>query len=261
MDKILAKLRMVDFELKNIDIYRLEITNTRVYDYTKQGRNRHLLHLVTSGNREYEFDGKRMSFNDGTLIFIPEGTKYKTFSGTNCSGIGIIFECEGLFSKAETGVFFSEEASYTPKLKKLFEDACAQYKNSPLDILILKASVYNIFSFLINAFKQESAEYMIIKPAVDYITEHYSENLPIKDYADVCNLSESYFRKKFANYMGMSPIDYRNTLRFAEAKRLYQNGFDSEYIAEQLGFCDASYMFKLYKRKNGISLKTEARFV
>ncbi len=261
MDRILSKIRMGDFDFKGIEIYRLDIKSRRTYDYTKQGRSKHLLHIVTSGHKEYELDEKHLSFKSGTLIFIPEGTKYKTFNNYDCSGIGITFECDGLFDKTDTGIFFSEEASYTPKLKQLFEYGCAQFKSAPLEVLILKASVYNIFSFLLNAFKQESAEYMIIKPAIEYITAHYSENLPIKAYADACNLSESYFRKNFTSYMGMSPIEYRNNLRFSEAKRLYQDGFDSEYIAEQLGFYDASYMFKLYKRKNGISLKTESKFV
>ncbi len=261
MDKILSKLRREDFEIKNIDIFRIEITNKKVYDYAKSGRSKHLLHLVTSGNGFYEFNGKRMSFESGTLIFIPEGTKYKTISGTNCAGIGICFECENLFSDAETGVYFVEEASYTPKLKQMFEAGYIQYKRSPLDALISKATVYSIFSFLISALEQKSAEYRIIKPAIDYICTHYTENLPIQAYADICNLSESYFRKKFSNYTGMSPIEYRNNLRFAEAKRMYQDGFGTEYIAEQLGFCDASYMLKIYKRNNGASLKTEAKFV
>ncbi len=260
MDRVFAKLRVGDHDLKNIEIYKLDTTSKQIYDYTKQGRCKHLVHLVTSGCRLYEMGGTRMSFTGGTLIFIPEGTKYKTINRSNSTGISMIFDCEGLFDVAETGIFFSENESYTPTLTKMLEAACIQYKKAPLDSLSSKASVYNIFAFLVNASKQRSAEYMIIKSAIDYITEHYSENLPIKSYADACNLSESYFRKKFTSYMGMSPIEYRNHLRFAEAKRLYQYGFDSEYIAEKLGFCDASYMFKLYKRINGISLRAEAKF-
>ena len=107
----------------------------------------------------------------------------------------------------------------------------------------------------------QSQDYLVIKAAVEFINKHYKENLSIKLYADECNLSESYFRKKFREYFGKSPIDYRNQLRFAEAKRLYQNNYTTQEIAENLGFYDSGYMLKLYKRKMNRTLKADSKII
>ena len=74
-------------------------------------------------------------------------------------------------------------------------------------------------------------------------------------------MSESYFRKKFQLVTGLSPISYRNSLRFAEAKKLYREGLTMKAIAEQLGFCDEHYLSKIYIRENGTNLKEDAKLV
>ena len=56
--------------------------------------------------------------------------------------------------------------------------------------------------------------------AVDFISAHFRENLPISDYAAACSFSESYFRWRFIERFGISPIDYRNDLRFREVRRM-----------------------------------------
>ena len=92
-------------------------------------------------------------------------------------------------------------------------------------------------------------------------SKDYKENLPIKAYAEKCNLSESYFRKKFSDILGKSPVEYRNELRFTEARRLYRRNYSTEEIAEALGFCDSRYMLKLYRRHTGKSLKKDAEII
>ncbi len=261
MEKILARLKRGDYNIKGIEIYKINKADKAVYNYKKTGRTNHLLHLITSGVRSYETEDQTMSFEAGTLLLIPEGTKYKTVGGADCGGFGIIFECNKLFTEAETKIYFSSKGAYTPHLQKLLQAGYTQFKSNPLDAFITKTTIYSIFSYLIGLLEQKSEEYNLIKPAVDYISAHFKENISVQTYAEICNLSESYFRKVFSNYMGMSPIEYRNNLRFAEAKRMYQEGYRSEYIADNLGFCDASYMLKIYKRENGVSLKTEAKFV
>lgn len=56
--------------------------------------------------------------------------------------------------------------------------------------------------------------------AVDFISAHFRENLPISDYAAARSFSESYFMRRFVERFGISPIDYRNDLRFREVRRM-----------------------------------------
>ena len=61
--------------------------------------------------------------------------------------------------------------------------------------------------------------------------------------------------------MGISPIDYRNEIRFRKAKQLYQKNYTLQEIAEKVGFSDASYLSKMYKRHTGTSLKADSEIV
>lgn len=263
LDDIFAKLRLSDLNITNIEPYNMEFKNGNLVDYYKDGRRKHLIHLVTSGKRIYETKDRIFSVESGTLIFIPEGTKYKTkaeaLNNKNCSGIGISFNMNFTFNPNELMIYYKENIYQKAKALDLFIRTYEIYKNSPLEILKLKTAVYNIFTFLATLSAVNSTEYSLIYPAVEYISSHYTENLPIELYAKKCNLSESYFRKKFTEHLGLSPIEYRNQLRFAEAKRMYQIGISTGQIAEHLGFYDTAYFLKLYKRKNGRTLKEDAK--
>ena len=265
LDDIFTKIRFSDLNITNVESYKIDFKNGNLVDYSKEGRRKTLLHLVISGKRIYETKDKIFTVEAGTLIFIPEGAKYKTTSQTVnnelCSGIGITFDMNINFNPSELEIYYKEKVCENAKVLDLFERTYRIYKKSPLEILELKTAVYNLFSHLATSSTSNSTEYSLIKPAIEYINEHYTENLPITRYAEKSNLSESYFRKKFVDYMGLSPVEYRNQLRFTEAKRMYQKGFSTGQIAEHLGFCDTAYFLKLYKRKVGRTLKEDAKII
>ena len=95
----------------------------------------------------------------------------------------------------------------------------------------------------------------MIKPALEYIKKHFTENTHISVYAEECHISESYLRKKFSEVLGMSPVEYRNELRFSEAKNLYRSALTLQEISDRLGFYDVSYFSRIYKKAMGDSLK------
>lgn len=265
LDYIFAKLRFSDFNITDIEPYKMEFKNGDTIDYSKDGRRKLVIHLVTSGQRKYEIEDRIFSAEKGTLIFIPEGTKYKTkaqsLNNKLCSGIGISFNTNITFDPDELIIYYKENIGQMSATLELFNNAYQIYKSSPLEILELKAAVYKLFSFLSSSDIVNSTENVLLKPAIEFINTHYTENLPIKLYAEKCNLSESYFRKKFTEYTGLSPIEYRNQLRFAEAKRMYQTGLSAQQIAERLGFCDTAYFLKLYKHKIGRTIKMDSKII
>ena len=89
-----------------------------------------------------------------------------------------------------------------------------------------------------------------ILPAITEIQNKFYENKKISYYADLCKMSESNFRKLFKEQTGKSPIEYRNILRIAEAKRLIDSG---EYtIAESAynaGFNNMSFFYETYNKR------------
>ena len=265
MDKILSQLRYSDFEVKNIETYKMTFKNNNTVDYSETPRRKNLLHLVTSGRRHYEINDKSFSVERGTLIFIPDKTKYITtaFSKNDedCTGIGICFNLDFSLFGNEQDIYYKNISAQNDKVQDLFQRIYENQKNNPLELLEHKYLFYKLLSFLASSYTIRSQDYLVIKAAVEFINEHYKENLPIKLYADKCNLSESHFRKKVRECLGKSPIDYRDQLRFAEAKRLYQNNYTTQEIAENLGFYNSGYMLKLYKKKMGTTLKSDSKII
>lgn len=265
IDKILSQLRYSDFGVKNIETYKMTFKNNNTVNYSETPRRKNLLHLVTSGRRRYEINDKSFMVERGTLIFIPDKTKYITtaFSQNDedCAGIGICFDLDFPLCGNGADIYYKNVSAQNDKVLELFQRIYENQKSNPLELLEHKYLFYKLLSFLTSSYTIQSQDYLVIKAAVEFINKHYKENLPIKLYADECNLSESHFRKKFRECFGKSPIDYRDQLRFAEAKRLYQNNYTAQEIAENLGFYNSGYMLKLYKKKMGTTLKSDSKII
>ena len=249
-----SQLINTDFDLKNITVtpYTFEPCNTVEY---KNGRKNNLLHFVTYGTRRYNVDGREFDVQNGDVIFIPKGTVYSCFTQKGCSGIGVCFDMwekeDVLFSKDVYVCGKTESGKIAEYIRKMTEEYC----NAPSGIVMLKALLLRAIYAFAKAFEGSETDYTIIKPALDFIAEHFCENLPVSDYATVCNISESYFRKKFCSCMGISPIEYRNELRFIKARSLYSQGKTLSEIAEITGFYDAGFFSKIYKKSTGTTLK------
>lgn len=72
-----------------------------------------------------------------------------------------------------------------------------------------------------------------IEKSVNYIADHYAEEIKMSDVADECGLSESHFRRIFEESMNMKPLDYLNMVRIDKACEIIQN---KDYAMEEVGF-------------------------
>lgn len=224
------------------------------FNYIAHGRRMNLIHIVASGTRHYEFLGERFKICEGTVLFIPHSTQYRTWNSGICSGIGVCFEFGADFEIAQ-GIYYGwqdERGDY----RRLFEllEECGSVE--PKRTLRMQSLLLRILDHMTSECRSDSKYGELLAPALKFIMEHYTENLPVPEYASSCNLSESYFRRIFVRHVGMTPIEYRNSLRFDEACRLRAQGFGMSEIAERCGFCDASYLRKLFRRQTGKSIKS-----
>ncbi len=118
-------------------------------------------------------------------------------------------------------------------------------------ILYRKAMLWRILDKMLTELETDPNLEKQLMSALRFIAEHYRENLPVSVYADVCHLSESHFRRKFSACTGMSPVAYRDSLRFAEVRQLLETGITLTQAAEQTGFWDASHLRRVYRQRNG----------
>ena len=95
-----------------------------------------------------------------------------------------------------------------------------------------------------------------LKTALEYIGEHYTENISIADVAASCYFSEYHFMRFFKKYVGMSCFDYIKNYRLEKAAELLESG-DTSILDASLasGFHNLSYFYREFKEKYGMTPK------
>lgn len=87
-----------------------------------------------------------------------------------------------------------------------------------------------------------------------WLSTHYSKPGIIQLMIEKSGLKERSFKRRFRKATGMSPIEYIHTLRVEEAKYMLESGEQSiEMIAMELGYEDASFFRRLFRRRVGMT--------
>lgn len=116
-------------------------------------------------------------------------------------------------------------------------------------ILLLK--VYDLFSAKIS--EETKYDNLPIMPAIEYIYEHYMEQVKVTDLARVCHFSESYFRKVFVEMKGMAPLDYLHSIRIREACRMLLNSTDTvRVVGEKCGYTSTTTFERNFRQRTGM---------
>lgn len=90
---------------------------------------------------------------------------------------------------------------------------------------------------------------LAIVPALEYIKRNYMNQFPVESLADLCGLSPTHFRRVFNNTMGVSPLEYLNTIRITKACYLLRSTEDSILnISESVGFHSISSFNRYFGR-------------
>lgn len=86
------------------------------------------------------------------------------------------------------------------------------------------------------------------------MADNFTKDMAVKDYADMCNLSESRFSHLFSEIIGTSPKQYIIKLRIEAAKELLINSELSVLqVGESVGFFNQNYFSRIFKKQTGFS--------
>jgi len=115
-----------------------------------------------------------------------------------------------------------------------------------------------ITEFIRNEKSQKASQ--VVTDAIDYIKNHYSEDIRLKDVAEEVSISPHYFSKIFKDEMGLNFIDYLTNHRLNEAKIMLRSKSESiKNIAYSIGYNDPNYFSRLFKKVVGMTPKEYQR--
>ena len=132
---------------------------------------------------------------------------------------------------------------------------------SPDSILKVHSLIFDMLYRLRHFFSQEisaeklaaSAKYMErLGIIADYIRNHYSENLTVSQAAAVLSLNPDYFTRFFKKYMGITFLEYVNSVRM---EHIFMDLMETDLSINELlqihGFTNYKLFMRLFKLRYG----------
>lgn len=121
-------------------------------------------------------------------------------------------------------------------------------------------TVTHIRNALQNKRKISGEAQRLVRLAIAYLHEHFTEPLSRREVAQHIGITEDHLTFCFRQELGTTPIVYLHRLRINEAKRLLKNTqLTITEIALNIGFSDSGYFSRVFRREVGMAPETFRR--
>ena len=213
------------------------------------------LALRLSGESTIHYNGRKLHAGTNSLLYLPAWQDYVRES-TEEELIGIHLLCSEETS-IDIEVLYPKDISATidcfQKILQEWNAKKAGYQhrcNAYLHILLADLAEYTEHTDL--TYQQK-----LIHPGVSYLETHYDDpTLTIPKLAEMCNISDEYFRRLYKTAYGITPHQAITNKRLQKACRMLQTGsFSIEQTATMSGFSNSKYFSTLFQQH----LKTTPR--
>lgn len=237
---------------------------------------------IISGNLKCKIENKVYDINDHTLLPFNSGVchqeLFNSSSNSKLEEVHIAFKNIKLnnIPPNHIMIYKSDVPFKFIKFKEEFHDCCLEIvkeqKSNSLgkDIMIKSLVMKAITLFLKEVactddtlnyidsnkkFEFQSDENSNVVPIIiNYFEKNYMHNISLNNIAKNMYLSSIYISKLFKEVTGESPINYLINVRLRKAKKLLKKtDMSIKSISQSVGYSDAYYFSKLFKKYIGIS--------
>lgn len=243
------------------------------------------INLIISGCAEFICGDNRFVSSEGDIIIIPPNMLHAIYPHGNFKQrydtvvfsmemLGVhgsdrcAAEClKPLAGGAEINTRITQEHIYYTELKTAVQNifSCAK-GNSPLLDMLMKSELLRLFWLLYESGDisrpAESAvsRSEMIRPAIEYMNENFSENITVDQLAKITHLSKSYFMCRFREAAGVGAIEYLSQLRIKKVcEILSETDKTSAEAAFECGFRNLSNFNRQFKKIAGCTPKEYRR--
>lgn len=229
------------------------------YRVSRTNNDMFIFEYILSGSGYIEVNGKTFKVSANDVYIIEPGQDHTYYSDPKNPFKKIwinfysdiftdIFKSFGLsnktvFHNTETLELF-KEIQNLKKVSNFSDDIC--YDIAPV--------LFKILCILATNDNKQASLSKTAKLIKRYIDESIYSKTTLEDIANMLNLSKAHIIREFSKNYSISPYNYLIEQKMATAKKmLILHNMNINEISSQLGFEDANYFSKLFKKKTGLS--------
>lgn len=236
------------------------------------------LSIILKGQGVYYINEKEYPVKAGDLIILNPGTYHKSMVTHSddftteyyigFSDIHLRENAPNTFPLADGKMVLSMNRSIQQEIFKLCALMTKEFEvYRPGQYFMLKAYLIQLLLLLLREkqnivtpaqngciFESPHKNY-VVNQMIHYFNKHYSEKISLDQIAQNMYLSIFYISKIFKSETGDTPINYLIQLRMEKARKLMETEPASsiQSIAAQVGYEDAYYFSKLFKKHFNVS--------
>jgi AraC-like DNA-binding protein len=218
----------------------------------EQGSPQHRLYYIYSGRILYTDGGGAVrNLMPGSLYLLPIHRQY-TLRKNKTETLKKLWVHVGTFPLIRNDMLSIVVPSDSP-MHCLLEALKSVILQDQEDTFLLESVVDDIF-YLVS--KQEGlvcVEDTLIEKVLNYIDNHYSEQLANYELCRVIGLEKKYFIRIFKKNLGITPQRYIANYKMAKAKSMLLSGMLVKEVATGVGFADTKSFSRFFKRNAFIS--------
>lgn len=258
--------------------FRLFFNTGEVFAQLHWHEDIEIIYLV-EGKLRVGISNKIYQMYERDILFIAPGSAHCFFAEKEFSNRAVIQFRISIFDSFLSGIqdtktikpMFNISTLLNPGnnlhtlLEKQINELINEYNNKALGYkLILKARLYDLAGNLLRHMPkntQPDEEVNNQKEAIlrldkvfQYINENYQNKIDLNDITKAAGLSKYYFTRFFKENVGVTFIDYLNSLRIAKSEHFLMNSNESIIeIAYKCGFNSVKTFNRVFKKIKGSS--------
>jgi AraC family transcriptional activator of pobA len=261
-------------------LYTIEIfTKDRDFKVTYPHRHDDFYEIlfITKGTGKYIIDMQEYEIKPNSVFFLSPGQIHEIAFSEDINGYIFLFTSSFYLSnktdpyklfefpffyslKYDNPPLYLQNNSQANELDALFRKAIAEIDIHAIDS---KEAIHAILDLLLIYCKRWYPQtegshlkkgHILIKRFKQLIEDKCTENLNVKEYADLLHVTANYLSETVKESTGRTPTDFINDRMTLEIKRLLTHTqLTIQEIAYQLNFSDQSNFSKYFKKTSGLS--------
>lgn len=200
-------------------------------------------------------ENEELPLVESRIFLLPPMTTHAEYSDRKTEMIWVGCKGTAFNGFPDDKVLYATYQNLADKFLEIWKLSCRGYGYIGTELDGRCLDILGCFQRLIKEGEIHSGK-NIVEKAVNYINEHFTDDIDISTLATKLNCSEGHLYRLFKKKIGMTPVSYISKVRIQNAAQwLMRSNLKISQIANLVGFKDQFYFSRVFRKNLGIGPK------